>query len=77
MKRRKVVLVRESRTLGEKVTFELDLEELIKVWGGFAREWPFWQSKLILFRIQACSSWWRLRVMGSWGEVWHQMTVGS
>lgn len=35
------MLVRESKTLGEKVTFELDLEELIKVWGGFAGEWPY------------------------------------
>lgn len=46
------MLVRESKTLGEKVTVELELEELIKVWGGFAWEWPCWQSKLILFKIQ-------------------------
>lgn len=52
MQRRKAVLVRESKILGEKVTFELDLEELIKFWVGFAGEWPYWQSKLILFRIQ-------------------------
>lgn len=52
MQRGKAVLVRESKTLGEKVTVELELKELIKVWGGFAWEQPCWQSKLILFKIQ-------------------------
>lgn len=66
------MLMRESKTLGEKVTFELELEELIKVWGGFAGERPCWQSKLILFRIQGLfklGGEGGLSVMGTWSEV--------
>lgn len=52
MQRRKAMSVRERKTLGERVTFELGLEELIKVWGGFREKGPSWQCQLNVFRIQ-------------------------
>lgn len=52
MQRREAVSVRERKTLGEGVTFELDLEELVKVWGGFCEEGPSWQEKLSMSSMQ-------------------------
>lgn len=52
MQGREAVSVRERKTLGERVTFELDLEELVKVWGGFWEEGSSWQEKLSMFSMQ-------------------------
>ena len=51
MQRRKAMSVRERKTFGKRVTFELDLKELIKVWDGFHEEGPSWQCKLNVFMI--------------------------
>lgn len=69
------MLVRESKTLRERVTLELDLEELIKVWGGSGGEGSCWQSKLSMFRIQGLFKEGNFSVMAAWGEGWHKMTV--
>ena len=51
MQRRKAMSVTERKTFGKRVTFELALKGLIKVWGGFHEEGPSWQCKLNVFMI--------------------------
>lgn len=52
MQGREAVSVSERKTLGERVTFELELEALVKVWGGFCEEGSSRQEKPSMFSMQ-------------------------